>query len=55
MFVQINEIAGAAMVAAGLLWAAFGYAKWRIVAERRRTAEILDSFGITVNTIRRGQ
>lgn len=55
MFVQINEIVGAAMVVAGLLWGAFGYAKWRIVVERRRTAEILDEFGINVNTIRRGR
>lgn len=43
------------MATIGLVWAAFGYAKWRIVAERRRAAEVLDSFGITVNTIRRGQ
>jgi len=55
MFVQINEIAGAAMVAIGLVWMAFGYAKWRIASERRRAAEVLDSLGITVNTIRRGR
>ena len=41
------------MAAIGLVWMAFGYAKWRIASERRRVADVLDSFGITVNTIHR--
>lgn len=55
MYLEVNELAAVGMVFAALVVLAFSLTQWRIVVERRRTAELLDSFGITVNTIRRGQ
>lgn len=55
MYLELNEIVGFGMVGVALVALAFGVARWYVQIERRRTAELLDSFGITVNTIRRGQ